>query len=178
MLSWLTRRAERKANAHNLYGSIVALSRSPAIYDTLKVPDTIEGRFEIMLLHMFATLERLNGEAPSLAQDIVNKFFADMDTTSRELGVGDMVVPKKMRGLASIFETRMKAYESAVADSNKKTLSKELHDTIFNGEEGSSDSALGLVKYLMQLRKKLAKIPLAELVARQIAVPVKVGTKR
>jgi len=177
MLTWLTRRAERKANAHKIYGSIVALSRSPAIYDTLKVPDTIEGRFEIMLLHMFATLERLNGEEAQLAQDIVNKFFADMDTTSRELGVGDMVVPKKMRGLATIFETRMKAYEDVVADSNKNTLYEQLHDTIFHGEEGHSDSALGLGDYMMQLRQSLAKIPLVELVSGQIAVPVMVGNE-
>ena len=69
MLTWITRRAERRTNAHDLYGSIVALSRSASIYAMLQVPDTVEGRFEILVLHMFACLERLNGEAPALAQD-------------------------------------------------------------------------------------------------------------
>ncbi|MFQ5626702.1 MAG: ubiquinol-cytochrome C chaperone family protein, partial [Methyloligellaceae bacterium] len=88
MLNWIARRARAKRNAHDLYGSIVALSRTPAIYDTLNVPDTAEGRFEILVLHIFVCLERMNGKAALLAQDIVNLFFADMDTTSRELGVG------------------------------------------------------------------------------------------
>ncbi len=171
MLTWLTNRAERRANAHNLYGSIVTLSRSPAIYDVLKVPDTVEGRFETMILHIFACLERMNGEEPTLAQDVVNKFFADMETTSRELGVGDMVVPKKMRSLAAIFEARMTEYDTAIADSNKHTLSDILSENVFGGEERVSSSALALGRYLMKLRQNLAQMPLGDLVAGKIPAP-------
>ena len=178
MLTWITRRAERKANAHNLYGSIVALSRAPAIYANLQVPDTIGGRFEILVIHLFACLERLNGEAAPLAQDVVDIFFADMDTTSRELGVGDMAVPKKMRKIAAVFDERMTAYKAAVEDSGKKALSDELRHNIFGGEEARASSALDLGRYLRQLRKNLTKMSLEELVAGRIGAPDINGKKR
>ncbi len=178
MLTWFTSRAERNVNAHNLYGSIVTLSRSPAIYDVLKVPDTVEGRFEIMILHIFACLERMNGEEPALAQNIVNIFFADMDTTSRELGVGDMVVPKKMRALASIFEARMSEYHAAVAASNKNTLSDMLLSDIYGGEEGAPKNAKELGRYMRKLRQNLAKKPISDLVAGKIPAPEIVGKNK
>ena len=171
MLTWFTQRAKRKANAHNLYGSIVALSREPAIYDTLNVPDTTEGRFEILVLHIFVCLERMNGKAAPLAQDIVNLFFADMDTTSRELGVGDMVVPKKMRKLAAIYEDRIMAYKSAVAHTNGNILSNALLETVFGGEEASVSSARALRSYVGQLRQNLSKHPLEDLMAGRIDAP-------
>ena len=171
MLTWITRRAERRANAHNLYGSIVALSRSAPIYATLQVPDTVEGRFEILVLHMFACLERLNGKAPALAQDIVDMFFADMDTSSRELGVGDMAVPKKMRGLAAIFEDRIAAYKSSVENTSKNALSNELQKNIFCNDEAFANCGNDLARYLLKLRQSLSKASLEELVAGEIAAP-------
>lgn len=178
MLTWLTRRTERRANAHNLYGSIVALSRAPALYDKLQVPDTVEGRFEILVLHMFAFLEQINGEAAPLAQDIVDLFFADMDVTTRELGVGDMAVPKKMRGLAGVFNERMTAYKAAVEDSGVKVLSKELRQNIFGGESAGPGGAKGLVRYIRQLRQTLEKMSLEDLVAGRIGAPGINGKKR
>ncbi|MEE8320594.1 MAG: ubiquinol-cytochrome C chaperone family protein [Gammaproteobacteria bacterium] len=177
MLTWITRRAERRTNAHNLYGSIVALSRSASIYTLLRVPDTVEGRFEILVLHMFACLERLNGEAPALAQDIVDMFFADMDTTSRELGVGDMAVPKKMRGLAAIFEDRMAAYKSSIENTSKKALSNELQKNIFGNDEAFANGGNDLARYLLKLRQSLSKASLEELVAGEITAPDINGTK-
>ncbi len=178
MLTWITRRAERKANAHNLYGSIVTLTRTPALYDVLKVPDTIEGRFEILVLHIFACLERLNGEAAPLAQDIVDMFFADMDTTSRELGVGDMAVPKKMRKLAAVFEERMTAYKSALEDSSNKILMTELQNNFFVGKKASANGADGLVRYIRHLRQILDNTSLEDLVAGRIDTPGINGKKR
>jgi cytochrome b pre-mRNA-processing protein 3 len=56
MFSWITSRTRRRRNAQKIYGSIVALSRTPALYSDYGVPDTVEGRFEILVLHMFAAL--------------------------------------------------------------------------------------------------------------------------
>ena len=166
MFSWITARTRRKRNAHNFYGSIVALSRAPVLYTDFGVPDTVEGRFEILVLHMFAAMERLNlenGAQEQLSQDLVNLFFADMDTTSRELGVGDLKVPKKMRLLAAVFEERIAAYKKAFTGPDMQLLSDEFEQNIYIGNAVSHNAVShegtkNLVDYAQELRTKLADI--------------------
>jgi len=161
MFSWITARTRRRRNAHNFYGSIVALSRAPALYSDFGVPDTVEGRFEILVLHMFAALERLGlekGEQRNLNQELVNLFFADMDTTSRELGVGDLKVPKKIRALAAVYEERIAAYKKAFKATDMQLLSDEFNQNIFNGNGASHEGTKELVRYAQTLRTKLADI--------------------
>jgi len=91
-------------NAAKLYGAIVAQARLPVFYQDLGVPDTLEGRFLMLSLHLFAVLHRLKGEGPAavgLAQELSDRFSADMETVLREIGVGDLSIPKKVRGLAA-----------------------------------------------------------------------------
>lgn len=165
MFSWISARTRRKRDAHNFYGSIVALSRAPALYSDYGVPDTVEGRFEILVLHVFAALERLgheNGAQGKLNQDLVNLFFDDMDTTSRELGVGDLTVPKKMRVLAAVFEERMAAYKKAFEDNDPRLLSDEFQQNIFAGDDASQVKAKELVRYAEMLCTRLMDTPIQE----------------
>lgn len=177
MLTSIARRATRKRNAQNLYGSIVTLSRAPALYTDFNVPDTLECRFEILVLHMFVYLERLSGtdsqEERALAQEIVDRFFADMDATSRELGVGDMAVPKKMRSVAAVFAERMAAYRETVKDQARKALSDELRQNIFTEAEQAADRADKLARYIVCLRRDCSKLSVEELMSDGIA---KLGT--
>jgi cytochrome b pre-mRNA-processing protein 3 len=112
----------RRAPADDLYGAIVARARLPVFYQGLGVPDTLEGRFTMLSLHLFAVLHRLTGHGPqapetarALAQELADRFTADMDTVLRELGVSDLRVPKKVRGLAASSAALMQAYEEALA---------------------------------------------------------------
>jgi len=165
MFSWFTARNHRRRNAHNFYGSIVALSRAPDLYLKFGVPDTVEGRFEILVLHMFAALERLSHENSAqrkLNQDLVNLFFTDMDTSERELGVGDLKVPKKMRTLAAVFEERIEAYKTAFDDAEMHALSDEFEQNIYNGMATSQKSAKKLSGYTHTLRTKMADTPINE----------------
>ena len=171
MLSWIARRARRKRNAHDLYGSIVALSRSPVLYTQMGVPDTVECRFEILVFHLFACLDRLGhagGENTFLAQDLVDLFFADMDTTSRELGVGDMTVPKKMKSLAGIYEERMSAYKDAAGKKSVNALASALAGNVFGAADAPAPASR-LVNYVRDLRKSLSKTAIADLEAGRIA---------
>ena len=89
-------------SAAKLYGAIVAQARLPAFYQGFGVPDTLQGRFLVLSLHLFAVLYRLKAEGPparNLAQDLTDRFSADMETVLREIGVGDLSIPKKVRGL-------------------------------------------------------------------------------
>ena len=166
ILNWIAKRKQRKRNAHNLYGSIVALSRSPVLYSDLCVPDTLEGRFELLVLHVFVFLDRLRSagvETRPLAQEVVDLFFKDMDTTSREVGVGDMVVPKKMRKLAVVFGERMAEYTTAISTSEGKILAKEIEENIFFDDGSGAEHAALLAKYVLNLNTELAKTPVEDL---------------
>ncbi len=91
---------------------------SPFSTGVLGVPDTLEGRFALLSLHLFAVLHRLKLEGAAgapLAQELVDRFSQDMETVLRELGVSDLRIPKKMRGLAASSMSLLQAYESAFA---------------------------------------------------------------
>ena len=118
----LTRWRRNDTNAAKLYGAIVAQARLPVFYQGLEVPDTLEGRFLVLSLHLFAVLHRLKQEGPAalgLAQELTDRFSEDMETVLREIGVGDITIPKKMRKLAASSGALMQAYEQALAAGNE-----------------------------------------------------------
>ena len=99
------------STTEKFYGAIVAQARLPVFYRSFGVPDTLQGRFTLLALHLFAVLHRLKSggsEGSALAQDLVDRFGQDMETVLRELGVSDLRVPQSMRRLAaaskSLFE--------------------------------------------------------------------------
>jgi cytochrome b pre-mRNA-processing protein 3 len=158
MLSWFAERRHRRRTAQNLYGSIVAQTRAPAFYAELGVPDTVEGRFELLVLHVFLVLERLRAagaKGDALAQQIVDIFVADMDTTMRELGVGDTVVAKKMRALADAFYDRLASYRDALGETGDGALKHLLRDNLQAGS-ATNDALTGiLADYVLGTRQAL-----------------------
>ena len=174
MLHWLFRRRSRKRTAQNLYGSIVALARQPELYERFELPDTVAGRFEVLTAHVFLYLERLRREGQAgagIAQDLVDAFFADMDATNRELGVGDMAVAKKMRGLAAVFEERMKAYGTAIGAVEPEPLIAMIGDRI---DTPDKRRLAGFASYLRELHEALNEQPLDSILTASgvsVAVP-------
>jgi cytochrome b pre-mRNA-processing protein 3 len=107
------RRSDETAAA--LYRLVVEQARSPVFYTDFFVPDTVEGRFELIVLHCGLLVARL-GRDPGTREtgrELAETFFADMDRTLREMGIGDVTVPKKMRRIADAFYGRLTAYEAA-----------------------------------------------------------------
>src|ERR1700739_217780 len=96
-----------------VYGAIVAQARLPGFYLAYGVPDTVEGRFDMIVLHLVLLFRRLAREAEfrELAQGIFDRFCNDMDHNLREMGVGDQSVPKEMRRLGEAFYGRAGVYE-------------------------------------------------------------------
>jgi cytochrome b pre-mRNA-processing protein 3 len=108
LFSW----RHKDLGAQKLYGAIVAQARLPVFYQAFGVPDTLEGRFVVLSLNLFAVLHRLKadgGEAHALAQELIDQFSADMETVLREIGVGDISIPKKVRRLAASAPACFKA---------------------------------------------------------------------
>ncbi len=103
-LSRIIDRLSRKPDASQvLYERIVAAARQEVFYAQWAVPDTVDGRFDMIALHLFLVLDRLKGEGPAVEafrQVLTDTFFQDMDRSLREMGVGDISVGKKVRKMA------------------------------------------------------------------------------
>ena len=114
----LFKTAKWRQQARILYTVISAVSREPALYLTFGVPDTVEGRFESLSLHVSLVLRRLKALPPpalDVSKDLVDLFFGDLDGALRELGVGDLSVGKKIKLLAQAFYGQAKAFDAALA---------------------------------------------------------------
>jgi cytochrome b pre-mRNA-processing protein 3 len=159
-----------KAIAPALYGAIVAQARSPALYADLGVPDSVEGRFEMIILHAALVLRRLrdgNEQAQEVGQEVFDLFCTDMDRSLRELGVGDLIVPKRMRKMAEAFYGRSAAYGAALA-AGELALSEALARNVFtNGME----TAPRLAAYVAAVAGRLAAVSPAAILAESLALP-------
>lgn len=118
MFNWLRSRSPTAKTAAGLYGSIVAQARKPVFFMDAGVPDTMEGRFGMIGVHMFLVLERLRRESTDgqlLARALLECFMTDMDDNMREIGIGDIVVPRRVKKAAAALHEHLDAYRSAIA---------------------------------------------------------------
>ncbi len=102
----------------SLYAAAVLQARTAAFYRDLKVPDTLEGRFELYSLHVVLILHRLKGQDPvaqEIGQALFKAYIQALDSALREMGVGDLSMAKKMRKLGEAFYGRIKAYDLALS---------------------------------------------------------------
>ena len=117
-----------------IYGMIVTQAREPIFYRDLGVPDTVNGRFDLLLLHLWLLLRRLRTAqvGVELSQAMFDRFCEDMDDNLREMGVGDQTVPKRMRAFGEAFYGRVQAYDQAI-DAGAEALAQAICKNILNG---------------------------------------------
>lgn len=159
MLQWLRRRSEARRTAEELYGRVVAAARQPDLYRSIGVADTPEGRFELIALHLFLALEAMRGNAddgPDITQRAIEAFVADMDGSMREMGVGDLAVPKKVKRAAAAFYERAGAYRAALAASGNHELERALGRYALGSGAADETAARALSDYVRSLRASLA----------------------
>jgi hypothetical protein len=120
------RRTSKPDTISALYGTIVAQARLSCFYQDYAVPDTINGRFDLLVLHLVLVIERLNQEESlrPLAQGLFDHFCRDMDDNLREIGIADLKVPKEMRKMGQAFYGRAQAYRDALAASARSAERK------------------------------------------------------
>jgi cytochrome b pre-mRNA-processing protein 3 len=163
----------QEPNAAKLYGAIVAQARLPVFYQELGVPDTLEGRFLILSLHLFAVLHRLKQDEPAaydLAQELTDRFSADMETVLREIGVGDLSIPKRMRGLAASSAGLLRAYEESLADGDE-AVATTITKAMPLDQRPFPAASRRLAYYLKEAMCRLAKQDLAALRAGEVGFP-------
>ena len=161
--------------AKTLYRLVVAQARHPAFY-VGGVPDTLEGRYDMLVLHVFAVLRRLKSEAEmgrDLGQQLFDTLFDDMDAVLREIGVGDLSVGKKIRSMAEMFYGRITAYDIALrSDQDHATaLGTALARNVFQGEDAADEKGQQLARYVMAVLQDLEAQPASDFVVGKIRFP-------
>lgn len=154
------------------YERIVDAARLPVFYATLGVPDTVEGRFDMLTLHVFLVLRRLRGlgaKEARFSQSLFDAMFQDMDDSMRELGVGDLRVGKKVRELAEMFYGRSAAYEAALEADDMAALADALSRNVFD-EEGAA-GAPAIAAYVKRSIAALGDTAVEDLLAGQMPFP-------
>jgi len=155
-----------------LYATIVASARQPVFYSRWGVPDIALGRFEMISLHMMLALRRLRGEgaaADEIAQELVDAYFLEVDHSLRELGIGDVAVPKRMKKLARMFYGRAQTYGAALDAGDKAALSEALKRNI--GPESDAVRPAELATYILAADALLFNQPTADIVAGEMHFP-------
>ena len=143
-LDWIRNRSRAGRTASNLYGSIVTQARHPVFFSDYGVPDTAEGRYEVIVLHLSLALEGLRraGEgAEALAQAVVEEFVRDLDGSMREMAVGDTSVPRKVKKAAGGLYDREALYRAAFAG-NGDELAELVRELILPGGAAGKTNAL------------------------------------
>jgi cytochrome b pre-mRNA-processing protein 3 len=159
MFQRLRSREDPRDNIRRLYGVIVAQARVPEFYTDYGVPDTVEGRFDMVVLHVYLVFRRLAaaGEAArDRGQAMFDLFIEDMDASMRELGVGDLSVPRKVRAMAEGYYGRTGVYDAALGEAGDDKLAAALLRNVYAGNENMKAGARRLARYVRHAEKKLA----------------------
>lgn len=160
ILSQLTRLfkpSDREIQAHAIYLALVAQARQPGFYTELGVADSIDGRFDLITLHVFllwhaASLKR-DAALESLMQDLMDRMIADLDQSLREIGVGDVGVPKKMQKMAHALNGRLKTYDAAFDDA--AAFEAALWRNVYRSDEMKREQAAALQDYARRAHERL-----------------------
>lgn len=157
MLWLLKSKNPYERQAKSAYAAVLEHIRRPEFYTAHAVPDTFDGRFDLMLAHIFLVIDRMmqegDPESNAFNQALFDAVFADMDQTLREMGIGDMGIPKHMRRMMKAFNGRMHAYEAAMrGDGLQSALAKNLYGTIPDAPP------MALEKMALYMQKSVARL--------------------
>jgi cytochrome b pre-mRNA-processing protein 3 len=177
MIFPLFRRNRRADTISALYGMIVAQARRPCFYQDFAVPDTLNGRFDLLVLHVVLVIERLNRDPAlkELAQGLFDHFCRDMDGNLREIGIADLKVPKEMRRMGEAFYGRAQAYQTALAAPDNAALDETLVRNIYGGTAPSADVTARLAAYVREMLRALEGQDASTFEAGKIRLPDPTG---
>ena len=167
----------QKIAAEKLYSGLVAQSRSPVFYAEWGVPDTIDGRFDMVLVHAFVVMRRLGAGGiteKEVSQALYDVMFVDMDRAIREIGIGDLSVKKHIRRMMKAFNGRMNAYELGLGD--PAALNDALRRNVY-GTVKTEISTAALADYLRTAVISVEAMPLQSLVGGHVIWPLLAARK-
>ena len=174
MLTWSRQRRSAERIARALYGSSVTAARTPALYKDLGIPDTLAGRFEMVVLNTFLLMHRLSAEGEAgrgLAQALAEAMTEQLDDDMRQMGVSDVTVPKKIRKAASAAYGRFEAYAAALEANDPAALAEALIRNVYDGDAGRSAEAAKLADHMLGAAATLRGWPSDRVMAGDVDLP-------
>ncbi len=163
-----------------LYLAVVEQARRPEFYTDFGVPDSIDGRFDMILLHAFLLLRRLRGcgkRGDRLAQALFDAMFADMDRNLREMGVGDLSVGKRVKKMVAAFYGRIAAYDSGL-ETGETALRAALSRNLYGTAMPAPDQLAAMAEYVRSQEDRLAAQDAGELLAGRVGYGDPPGSAR
>lgn len=170
--------SQHQRAAHDLYSSVIGQSRQTAFYQRMGVPDSVDGRFDMIVLHAFLIMRRLKriaedgagrreaAQAAALSQAVFDLMFADMDQNLREMGVGDLGVGRRVKRMATGFYGRVAAYDEGLDAAGERVLEEGLRRNLYGTTPGVGDGVLkAMAGYLRREAARLDGQPLDSLLA-------------
>lgn len=187
--SWFTKLKARKEAARRLHeatrrlhDAAVVQSRMPVFYERLGVADSIDGRFDLLALHVFLMMDRLNDLGPEgcrLAQTLFDRMFGEIDLTLREMGVGDLGIPKHMKKMMKAFNGRAHHYHEALAARSHDALLLAVTRNVYRVEgESIPYGADELARYTMAAHEAFAAMDLMQFQTGAPAFPPVAQTRK
>jgi len=163
MLRRLLSRSRFDESTHRLYDTMVERAREPVFYAGLGVPDTLDGRFEMNVLHgllIMRRLRRIEKGGTQAAQSLFDLMFADFDSALRQIGVGDLKVGSHIKKMGQAFYGRATALDAALADGAEPGALKEvLRRNTFGTVEAGDDNLTAFVTYVRSQESHLDTQP-------------------
>ena len=172
VISRLFRQDRTEHPAAAVYMRLVQQSRRPEFYLHCGVPDTLDGRFDMLVLHVFVVLDRLAGQGEpeeAFAQSLFDHLFADMDVNLREMGVGDLSVGKKVRQMAEAFYGRAQAYHDGLQAGDDEALGAALRRNLFRSSAPENAQVRAMTAYLRREWTTMATVPFEDVLAARIS---------
>ena len=175
MIFGMFRRSGNERVIQRLHGDIVAAVRQPSLYVDYGVDDTFEGRFELLALCATLVVRRLAAlpaPASELSQELTDRVFSELDAAMRELGVGDLAVPKRLKKFASAFLGRRNAYNAALSAQSVDQLAMALARNVYGIEdvEGAARAAR-LARYAFACEAALGEVSLEAFLSGSASFP-------
>jgi cytochrome b pre-mRNA-processing protein 3 len=158
-LASLFRRNPHRSAAHTAYTQIVARAREPAFFLDCAVPDTLDGRFELIALHAFLVLNRLKADhaaTADFAQELFDAMFADLDRGLREMGASDIGVGRHVKEMAKSFYGRIVAYEHGLASADEQ-LGEALRRNLYGTASPPPEAVAAMARYVRLQAAALAR---------------------
>ena len=169
MLSRLFGERRERARLEPLYRAIVALGRDPSWYQAGRVPDTVDGRFDMIASVLALVLIRLEQEGEAARTDSVlltESFIDDMDSSLRQIGIGDFVVGKHVGRLMGALGGRLDTFRSALA--GEGDLTGPVRRNVFRDSPPSEEAVEFVASGLKRFHQGLAALPLEHLLGGEL----------
>ncbi len=180
MLGFLFKDKKLERSAHNLFAQIIEHTRQPVFYTDYAVEDSLDGRFDLMAMHMSLVINKLDQSAQEqpvsdLKRMLQEAMFDNLDLAMREVGVGDLGVGKRVKEMAEAFYGRIKKYQEHLKLHDRSKLQEAIHRNLYRERETSPGILDGITDYYLEQWQNINEYDLSGVLAGNVRFNLPTG---